>query len=73
VEHAQRLAKELTDQGYPSQVEDHKAPSGHGMHYVRLADGFDTRGEAASAAAGLKRKLDIDAIPVRRPGAEDGP
>ena len=73
LDHAQQLAKELTDQGYPSQVEDHKAPSGHDMHYVRLADGFGTRGEAARAAAGLKRKLDIDAIPIRRQGAEATP
>jgi len=73
LDHAQQLAKQLTDQGYPAQVEDHKAPSGHDMHYVRLADGFGTRGEAARAAAGLKRKVDIDAIPIRRPGAEGTP
>ena len=73
LDHAQQLAKELTEQGYPSQVEDHKAPSGHDMHYVRLADGFGTRGEAARAAAGLKRKLDLDAIPIRRQGAEATP
>lgn len=73
LDHAQTLAKDLTDQGYPSQVEDHKAPSGHDMHYVRLADGFGTRGEAARAAAGLKRKLDVDAIPIRRQGAEAAP
>ena len=73
LDHAQQLARQLTDQGYPAQVEDHKAPSGHDMHYVRLADGFGTRGDAARAAAGLKRKLDIDAIPIRRPGAEATP
>jgi cell division septation protein DedD len=73
IDRAQHLAKQLTDQGYPAQVEDHKSPAGHDMHYVRLADGYDSRGGALGEAAALKRKLDIDAIAVRRHGAEAAP
>jgi cell division septation protein DedD len=65
-EGAQRLAKMLTDQGYPAQVEIRKTSKGREMHYVRLADGYDSMGEASSEAAMLKRKLDVDAIPLRR-------
>jgi len=70
---AQHLAKMLTDQGYPAQVETRKTSKGHEMHYVRLADGYDSMGEASSEAAALKRKLDIDAIPIRRQTPEAEP
>jgi cell division septation protein DedD len=70
---AQNLAKMLSDQGYPTQVETRKTSTGREMHYVRLADSYDSRGAAASEAAALKRKLDIDAIPIRRKTPEAEP
>jgi cell division septation protein DedD len=72
-ERAEHLAKILSDQGYPAQVEIHKSPQGHEMHYVRLVEGYDGVADAARQAALLKRKLDIDAIPVRRRAAGPAP
>jgi cell division septation protein DedD len=69
LERAQHLARVLEAQGYPAEVEDRDSQKGHEMHYVRLADGYDSMAAASKAAAALKRKLDIDAIPVRRGGA----
>jgi cell division septation protein DedD len=73
IERAQHLADSLKDRGYPVQIEENKKPAAHGLHFVRLADGYKTRAEALQEAATLKRDHDIDTILVRRDSGDTLP
>jgi cell division septation protein DedD len=73
MDRAQHLADALKDRGYAARIEDGRKSTAHGLHFVRLADGYRTKAEALQEVATLKRELDIDTIPVRRDSAEPAP